>query len=839
MNQHRPQAGVVQRHSLLIWGLICAIVGLNALIYYASSRSAGTPAPLMPLDDVYIHFQYARQLAAFQPYVYNPGFPPTSGATSFAYPFLLAVGYAAGFSGLWLGAWAMLIGALAQAFGAFWIVRIAERVGVSGWIAALAGVIYALHGLFAWHAFSGMETALMAAALLFGFERALADDRRGALAGAALTALIRPEGAVAALMIAVCCVWSAWSQMRVRTLPGILRSAFVCALPLLAALVQPVVNRLVTGSAVASGNSAKSLFGMIPFDLADVLSRILSQFARIFSEALITLNSVHSVWLGRVLLLFVLVGVGVGLWQRRTRFFTLAAIGWWLVGAAAIATLDTAFWHFKRYQIPLFVLMLPFAGLGLEALARTFPRRWLMPAAGCILLAGSGLVWAEFVRDHALNVGYVAAQPYQMARWLSENTPEDAVVAVHDVGMMRYQGNRTTLDIVGLTTPGAADAWRNGPGAVAQFIAAARPDLLALYGEGHGYGLGYLEATDLFAEPLAIFTVTLAGERNVALAAAAQGIYRPRWERAQRAGDLHALPQITAYLDGLALLDRLDVADLVSERDHAYAWRASGSLGGFPTEVYQFSTIGCMGTDCDLLDGGRRISGDERFRMASVPGEDAVLVTRVHSQQACRVEVYAADQRVAERVIPSLPGSWLEYAVLIPSSLIVGDTVDLRIVPQPGCIYQPYHHWLYSGSFIPALPSDSLLEFQAGALRLLGLETSRSSGSLMLDFTWYSDGSAAGDYKLFVHVIDPVDGTIAAQQDQRPGRDSLPPGNWLPGVFRDTITVNLEAAAPGSYLIAIGWYDPVTFERLEPILIGDGMHGDGGRVFMDRQVVIE
>ncbi len=47
----------------------------------------------MPLDDAYIHFQYARSIATGQPYAYNPGLPPTSGATSFLYPYLLALGY--------------------------------------------------------------------------------------------------------------------------------------------------------------------------------------------------------------------------------------------------------------------------------------------------------------------------------------------------------------------------------------------------------------------------------------------------------------------------------------------------------------------------------------------------------------------------------------------------------------------------------------------------------------------------------------------------------------------------------------------------------------------------
>ena len=52
-----------------------------------------------------------------------------------------------------------------------------------------------------------------------------------------------------------------------------------------------------------------------------------------------------------------------------------------------------------------------------------------------------------------MNVSYVYQQPYQMAIWLRDNTPEDALVAVHDVGLMRYLGERSTLDMVGLDNP--------------------------------------------------------------------------------------------------------------------------------------------------------------------------------------------------------------------------------------------------------------------------------------------------------------------------------------------------------------------------------------------------
>lgn len=60
-------------------------------------KTGGTPAA--PLDDAYIHFQFARSFAEGSPLVYSPGSGPVAGATSLLWPSLLAVGYALGLHG--------------------------------------------------------------------------------------------------------------------------------------------------------------------------------------------------------------------------------------------------------------------------------------------------------------------------------------------------------------------------------------------------------------------------------------------------------------------------------------------------------------------------------------------------------------------------------------------------------------------------------------------------------------------------------------------------------------------------------------------------------------------
>src|SRR5687768_10490778 len=143
-------SSVSRGRSLFIWGLCCVIAGVVFLVYLAASLAAGQGQILMPLDDVYIHFQYAHQIAAGQPYVYNPGLPPTSGATSFLYPYLLAIGDLIAFKGLNLGLWAMGIGALALA-GSTGLVYRLGRLYASRRLALPIAVAFVLNGPVSWH----------------------------------------------------------------------------------------------------------------------------------------------------------------------------------------------------------------------------------------------------------------------------------------------------------------------------------------------------------------------------------------------------------------------------------------------------------------------------------------------------------------------------------------------------------------------------------------------------------------------------------------------------------------------------------------------------------------
>jgi hypothetical protein len=829
-----------RRRSLLIWLLCCALAGWTFLIYASASLLAGRGQFIMPLDDVYIHFQYARQLAAGQPYIYNPGQPPTSGATSFLYPYLLASGYALGFQGLALGAWAMGIGAVVFALTIRLIYGIALQWEASHHVALLVTLSFALTGAVQWHFMSGMETGLVILALCLTLYW-MGSQCGWVLSSLVLLALLRPEGGLLAGIAAIVLALQAQGVAR-RIVPIVLVGAAVG--------VQPFLNWLLTGSAVASGNAAKSVLGMIPFEAALALQRIIEQFLRIWAEIISGISPREGMYLIPLLTMMALVGWGWLLMRRQARWTGLVIVLWLLAGTAAIATLDTAFWHFKRYQMPFMVVLFPLAACGLQLIAaqvvRHIKRRpeflgIVYLAAVLVGVTGFALVlntsW-QFLQHFVLNASYVYTQPYQMAQWLITHTSPDSRVAVHDTGLLRYSGGRTTLDMVGLTTPGAADYWRNGPGAVAELLMREHPDYIAAYGAGHGVGLSYLVATRLYDQPLATFPVQLDDRFNVALAADEQGIYQPDWIAINSPQADQAIQPYGDQNWG-ELLASVNVADLASEGVVNYIWRNQERLSGFPTEVFDLDYLVCTQPDCRVIDGGRRITGEEQFTLevpAVFPGERNVLVTRLLPMGVGTLAIYANDHLIGNRVIPDAPGRWIEVPTLIPDSVSGG--VQIRVVPQvPGGVYAPYHHWLYrqQADVQQILPNPLIVaDFLDASIRLAidRIEYTAETRQYAVEFAWENDGLAQGDYRLFVHVYRATDQPPLIQVDQYPGGGALPPGNWLPGVIRDRIALDFTNLPSGRYSVAVGLYNPSTGERLLTQAAGDS-----GRIFFSEVVI--
>jgi hypothetical protein len=879
------RGGRAGRQQIFAWLALSFTVGLVGLVYLSLSRSTSADPLLMPLDDTYIHFQYARQMAQGHPMVYHDGDPATSGGTSVIYPLLLAVGYKLGFTGWALTYWALVLGALFF-FGSTWLVYLIARSNPlipeqadQPYHALALALVFALSGPFIWAALSGMETALFVFVVLLAlylFQCEL--FRLTGLAGVLMT-LTRPEGLLlAGIMVGALAlhkphplenrnepqrrrgrrdflrekerkrvtteVTENTERIKVSAGEKQEKSGFWLwlALPLLAGLVQPIINLVATGSLSSSGMVAKSRLYNTSIPLRERLSGVLESLWRMWRELITGYTPDFgrlTPFLMAAFAVFVLGAFAVPVWRKRRDAVAALILLWMLALSAGVATLDTAFWQFRRYQLPIMALMFPVAGWGTalvgDFLVRRFKWRGLRWALPAVFLISSALTALAFASNYAGNVRVVRDQQVPMARWVKANLPEGTRVGAHDVGLMAYFSGHPLYDVVGLTTPGPAESWRQGPGAIYEYMASSayRPDYFAIYPDVQG--LSYLRDAGVFGAVLAEFPVEFP-EHNVASAADYQAVYVADWSNTREKEQV-AQASTLDEIAGMELVDQIDVANLDSEAAHDYRWWQDETPPGFVTEVYKNMYQACGLEDesaCWATDGGRVLTGGEEFTIKTIPGQDLLLVTRVHGRESVPLIVSIGDVRLAYPVQPAVPGRWLEVVTLIEGAHIANRETRIRIEAQGSAgAYSPYYHWAYQGNFTVSDVPEPVARFdQAGSMRLLSYEIDRALGPVNVTLTWAGPAPDTGDGVVFVHLYnqDNIHTEPVAQVVGRPGGGALPPGNWLPGeIIHDTYTLPGDLP-PGTYEVAIGIFDARTGERY-PVQ-SDTLRVDDNRLFI-------
>lgn len=138
--------------------ILVLVVGVLVVIGSPPENGSG-----LPMDDAYIHLDYARNLALHGEVAFNHGFP-SAGTTSLGWDLFLMPPF-------WLGidavVWSIVLSLLSHALCAYWFARItlawAEKRNLGAWTPLLAVALFALNGPLLWYGCSGMETSLMLA----------------------------------------------------------------------------------------------------------------------------------------------------------------------------------------------------------------------------------------------------------------------------------------------------------------------------------------------------------------------------------------------------------------------------------------------------------------------------------------------------------------------------------------------------------------------------------------------------------------------------------------------------------------------------------------------------
>jgi len=89
-------------------------------------------------------------------------------------------------------------------------------------------------------------------------------------------------------------------------------------------------------------------------------------------------------------------------------------------------------------------------------------------------------------RAYGQDVATIETEMVATARWVANNTPEDALIAAHDIGALGYFGNHRLLDLAGLVSPEVIPFIRDEKRLVA-FLNQNRVDYLVTFPSWYPY----------------------------------------------------------------------------------------------------------------------------------------------------------------------------------------------------------------------------------------------------------------------------------------------------------------------------------------------------------------
>jgi hypothetical protein len=704
MDELRALARLERRRRLewLLYALVAGVATLwVACRFYASMRfqTSLTTPPLSrpgewsaPLDDVFIHFDFARAIARGHPFEWSEGNGYSSGGTSLLYPFVLAPGWLIGFRGPGLMIWAGMVACVAT----FWLLLASRRLfrELPRWTAYLAPPSVLGIGVLAWSLFSGMEVAFFLG--LWGVALIAWDDLVHAARDArirwmaiwlglcgALVVATRPEGASSVAAFGLSAAYFAGRNRGLRTGIGVLVAA---AIPgALVVVGHAIANRLLTGDATAAGALAKLELHHPHLSAEQVWNawtfHVRYQILRVTHHHLSEIPA-----FGWIPWLFAALALSFRATRRYAIVLWASAIGWVLI----VALNGQVRWQNERYTMPALAWLMLAAAIGFGALAsnvRRLRRKWA-PLRGPAL-AAVGLLAGLFVdyqrvryRDQLWFFGRASRnirdQHTVTGRLVRVGlTPPPRRVLVGDAGAIPYASDLPALDIIGLGGYRGlpfARATRFGVGAAIELIErmppSERPDLLAIYPSWWGvFPLWFGQA---------IGEVPVAG--NVICGGASKLLYRPRWQVFEGSNKPAVLEP------GEQVIDELDVADLVSEREHDYAV----SHGGVHIDMKLLPSLSAP--ERDLWDAGRIVAGgaSEQFVLRGfVRDRAARLVLRIAPVRQNTIEVQVDGVKIGTMSHAAHDG-WLEPTLIIPPSR-VRETLVVRLTSSSERVI--HHVW--------------------------------------------------------------------------------------------------------------------------------------------------
>ncbi|MEX2117715.1 MAG: tetratricopeptide repeat protein [Bacteroidota bacterium] len=430
---------------LVIAALVCLAlaVAMGSFAYY-SNESFG-----FPLDDPWIHLQFAENLAEHGAFSYYKDELVTSGSTAPFYTLLLAAGLLVTDNEMVLS---YVIGVLMFLVAIFLFLRTAEHsFRGRSWLAFGGVFLLAMEPRLHWAALSGMETTLFVALLLAVFHSYTGRKPVALGISAGLLLWTRPEAVILFGALIADLAFKAFFANRTEKrgfdeYSWLVKSAVIV---LLLGAGYALFNFVLSGSLLPNTYAAKLKYYSgtgrnFPVEVFRYLTDghliLLAPFCGVGMVLTIfqLARGKHSV--GIIPLLFV-IGMFLAYWiklpymYQNGRYLMPVLPFYLFLGLVGIDWLITKGIGFLKFSVK--EKLIPRIGLAL---------------LGIIAIQFGYGTWKER-SSYQESCKYISDRQVKTAHWIREHLPETAVIATHDVGAIAYYSQRKIVDMVGLITP--------------------------------------------------------------------------------------------------------------------------------------------------------------------------------------------------------------------------------------------------------------------------------------------------------------------------------------------------------------------------------------------------
>jgi len=420
--------------------LVIAVVALIAVGFYLLV-SASIFRIGFPLDDTWIHLTYARNLAEHGEWAFRLG-ERSAASTAPLWTVLLSIGYLldlAPYSWTYFLGWVVLtlLGIQAENKARKLIESYKPRIP---WV----GLFFVLAWHLTWSAVSGMETLLHGFIIFVILGELISGSRRyltlGLLAG--LSIWIRPDGLTLLGPVLFAAFfnensWSARGQAILKALVGFGALFFLYLL----------FNLLLSGNPMPNTFYAKQA-EYKDFWLSKSLGeRLIDYLLPIIASPFIVLVPGAILWVSKNL--------------RERNWGAISGVIW-LIGYIGIYFLRLPAYQHGRYIIPAFPMLYLWGMLGMVEFVNSAKANKRIVFLWSVLTGILCLIFGFIAaRQNAYDVYWIESEMVTTAKWVEENIPPDAMLAVHDIGVLGYYVQNPILDLAGLITPDVVPFIRN------------------------------------------------------------------------------------------------------------------------------------------------------------------------------------------------------------------------------------------------------------------------------------------------------------------------------------------------------------------------------------------